>query len=204
MFNRRMHTPSRLLKLIEESIINESAKKEFRRLYVVCLCAAFESHWREYYKHTINSIDQKLLNFENHPMEMFSHSDMSNIIGKNISLGELLSCSYVFNGPMSVNKAFSDLLQKDLFKEFRETKFRMSEVPSKDNNKRPLANAVFEGRSVLKHIKTIEKCFIVRHETVHNTGVRYNLTKYELLKISSSMFTFNSVFTLFIDNKLKI
>jgi len=96
-FQNRLKNPRKILELVEHSSASNSVKLEGRRCYLVSLCAAFEIYWRDFFR---EMIDEHRIAIEkaNHLNKVtFSYSDIREIVGKRLTLGELVATCSVEN-----------------------------------------------------------------------------------------------------------
>lgn len=192
-YRNRLYAPERILALAERHATGEPTKREARRQYVVCVCAAFETYWREFVRVTIDRHRMPPTTFAHLKRMSFTLADVHCILGRKVTVGELMSCSFVFQGTQAVNAALSEILQLDLFGEFAKARFAITEVPDKTHDKRkPMAKAELFGRDILRSTcPDIERCFTVRHDTVHGSGALHRLPVDTPRLLANSVWQFN-------------
>ncbi|MBI5093017.1 MAG: hypothetical protein HZB26_11335 [Candidatus Hydrogenedentes bacterium] len=193
VFQNRMREPERLLKLAEQQPLAQRTRQEARRQYLVCVCAAFEAYWREFVR--VN-IDRRIIperTIERLKGLTFTLADVHRILGRELTLGELISCSYSFQGLDAVNVALSEILQIRLFSQFGDARFLVREEPRKNrSSQEPLIESHITGKHILKSTcPAIARCFAIRHETVHDTGTRYRVSTREAHRIAHATWEFN-------------
>lgn len=203
-YQRRISLARDILQLIERNG-RESSKQEARRLFLVTVAAGFELYWRDLIRAVI---DRKKVTLKEYPKLRninFTLADIEQIIGNRVTLGELLSCSYTFQNTKVVNEVLSCILNINAFTEFGKAKFQIQEIVRKNRSKKQgsIFQQIIYGKSILNNIKKIEKCFEIRHATVHDTGTRYRLSKIETLLIENAVWQFNTFFELFIFKHIK-
>lgn len=192
LFANRLREPRRVLRLVESSSLRQSSKHEARRQYLVAVCAAFESFWREFVRVNIDrhrvstAVLARLKNFT------FSIADVHNVVGRKLTLGELISCSFSFQGIEAVNAALSQILQINLLSAFSTARFTVVEVQRKDRPKKtPPFRIPLPGHEVLKRTcGDINKCYTIRHDTVHNTGSAHRVSAQEALQLENAAWLF--------------
>lgn len=203
-FQNRIKGPKRLLELAENSSEPPRVKLEARRLYIVALCSAFEIYWRDLIRQVVDGYSLTPPSGRTFGKPSISLSDLTQVIGKKLTMGELISCSYTFLSVSTVNKAISDLFGIDAFSEFNKFKFVLQEVPRKNRkSNKPLLREVITGNIALKEIGFIEECFAIRHETVHHTGIRCRPSRMSLFKYDHAIWLFNAFFGLFVGTLAK-
>lgn len=193
VYRNRLRQPERILELVEKRVEQIATKYEARRLFLVSISAAFEAYWREFVRINIDKHKVPIGTISHLKRASFSLEDVQRIIGKKLTLGELIASSYSFQGADAVNFALSEILQIKLFSEFREAAFEIREIPRKKRSKkRPLATTTIRGRQILASCcPIIERCFAIRHETVHNTGRIYRVGDFEAQRIENAAWQFN-------------
>lgn len=199
-YMNRIRRPKKILKIIEEKNPATSILYEARRAYVVSLACAFEIFWRELVKSSIDdaNIDQtKLQGLESIKMSM---RELAGVFRHNMTLGELISCSFSFQGVEQVNKAISVLLGIDAFSEYRTYKFQFYTVDSETKDFVALVPTCF-GPEALKRSKFINQCFEIRHDSVHNTGTRFRVKPDLIHRMEDALWLFNLTFGIFAEKK---
>lgn len=204
-FTQKISCSKEILRLIEKCNPSPSVKQEVRRLFLVTVAAGFELYWRDLIRIII---DKNKITLKSNPKLgdiKFTIADVETIIGNKITLGELLSYSYTFQNPQTVNKVLSYILNFDAFAEFSKAKFKLQEVKRKNRSKKSgvLFKTTMQGKKILNNIKMIEKCFEIRHATVHDTGIRFRVSEKETILIENAVWQFNAFFELFIFSRLE-
>lgn len=203
-FNQKVSRSREILRIIEKHATSKSVKQEARRLFLVTVAAGFELYWRDLIRLTIDKNRISLKSNSKSGDIKFTMADVEMIIGNKVTPGELLSNSYTFQDPQTVNKVLSYILNFDAFTEFGKAKFELHEVSRKNRSKKagtPFKTTI-HGKQILNHIKMIEKCFEIRHATVHDTGVRYRISETETLLIENAVWQFNTFFEMFVFGQL--
>jgi hypothetical protein len=204
-YQLRLAAPRTILKHIEATDLNPREKLEARRQFLVCACAAFESYWRDTIRWIIDSLgaSESLTRALN--KQSFTFADLQDVLGHRLKLSELAACSYTFQHPEAVNRALSDCLSLDVFAEFAKTKFLIKEVPRKNRSSRhKLREQVVSGDVMgLRRIPEIERCFRIRHEVVHHTGMRYRPSLNEVYHLESSLWIFNDLVGMFVAERVR-
>ena len=194
LFLNRLREPGRLLKLIEGQPLSAATKREARRQYLVCVCAAFETYWREFVRVNVDRHRIPASALEHLKRVSFTLADVHKVVGRKVSLGELVSCSFSFQCAEAVNVAVSEILQVKVFSEFAEARFSLREVrPKKSSRKRPPFKSEIAGRDILKSTcGAIDRCFAIRHDTVHSTGIVHRVAEREAVLVANAAWQFNT------------
>lgn len=194
LFLRRLREPERILAVLERGGLRESSKQEGRRQYLVALCAAFESFWREFVRVNVDRHRVPKESLDAMKRLSFTIADIRNVIGRKLTLGELISCSYSFQGADAVNVALSEILGIKVFSEFAGARFAIREVPRKTRPKRrALLKTEILGRELLQStLPAIQKAYTIRHDTVHNTGAVHRVTERETRVIGNAAWQFSA------------
>ena len=200
-FVRRLRWPRSIMRCVEQHERNGGLLNEARRQYAVSLCAAYEIYWRDFLKQTIDV--QRFGAFEirrlrNHK---FTFPDLQQILGKRLTLGEIVACSYTFQGTEVINQVCQDIFRLDLFAIMGKVRFKIEIAePKTEAQAKP---AYLKGVDILKSRQAVDRCFAVRHETVHNTGTRFRLSPKDLNKIERSMSSFNFFSSIILEEELE-
>lgn len=203
LFRRRLREPERILGIIEGSEAPESSKQEARRQYLVAVCAAFESFWREFVRVSVDRHRVPRATLDALRGASFTIGELQSVLGRKLSLGELISCSYSFQGPDAVNSALSDILQFKVFSEFGSARFAVREVPRKKSPKgRLLLNTEIAGTDILKRtLPAMQKAYTIRHDTVHNTGASHRVAEREVWTIGNAAWELNTLLGMHLEGK---
>ena len=202
-YQNRLEAPRQVLETIETSSLPARVKLEARRLFVVCICAAFESFWRDVVRSMVAELGVSVTLRRNLRKQTFSLGDLGDILGRELTLAELVSCSYTFQHPEIVNRSMSDILSIDVFCEFKQSHFALVEVPRKNRKpETPLARVELTGEFALKRIPLIERCFTIRHETVHHVGHVYRPTYRNVLEMENAVWIFNEFLSMFVGGRV--
>lgn len=198
-FNNRLKYPKTILRAVESACCH-AAIYEARRHYLVILAAAFEMFWRDLIKKLID--DNKLIfhNINKFRSISFTLQDVQLIADNKLSLGELLVTAYTFQSPETVNQVISLILDIDAFAAFRKEKYvyvRATNKSEKTKDEMP-AEFVITGESILRGISLINKCFEIRHDTVHDSGNRHRVSKIDLIHVESATYNFIMFFGPFV------
>jgi hypothetical protein len=202
-YHNRLRYPQKILSLVESGVERGGVKNEARRQYIVCLTAAFEVFWRDFFRALIDSNDFLPVKPSHLRRSTFTFLDVFEIVGKQLSLGELITCAYIFQSPAAVNQCASELLGIDAFGELRKTQFTIREVARKNRSSKlptPLESKL-PGEVALRELPLIEECFSVRHETVHHTGSRLRISARRLGQFEHAVWLFNSLASMFIEGR---
>lgn len=204
-YQLRLKAPRAILRHAEAAYLPERQLFEARRQYLVCACAAFESYWRDMVREIVDSLGASEALLRSLQRHNFSFADLKYILGRRLQISELVACSYTFQHPDAVNRALSDCLSIDAFKEFSESRYRIIEVPRKNRRSlRPLAQTEVSGEEMaLRRIPEIEQCFRIRHEAVHHTGHRHRLSVRDVYRLENALWIFNDLLGMFIDLKVR-
>lgn len=205
IFDKRLNEARELLDLAEEHAKSEAAKFEARRTYIVHLATAFEVYWREFFRATTDRVRPSSAGFSHLTKVTLTLAEMSTVLGRKLTLGELLSCAYSFRGVDALKFAASSVLQLDAFTEFGKTEYEIKVLPHKRLAK-SLRRKIwrYKGAQILKSsLPLINECYRIRNETVHNTGFRVRLTRHEVFPMEAQMRTFNIFFSLFLQGRFE-
>lgn len=201
-FTNRIHWSYVICRIIEKSR-NMSVVYEARRQLIITLGAAFEIYWRDFFKGFIDSHRLGERQLEKIREAKFSIGDIQKILGHKLTLGELISNIYVFQSPEVVNKLASEILGIDAFADFAKKKFKITfEIFSGRKTVDDKTEYIVLGSKVLSEIKHINHCFSIRHECVHDTGVRFRVSGKKLSQFQSAMTMFNVIFGMYLEGKI--
>lgn len=194
LFINRLREPNRILELVEREHASTAVRLEARRQFLVSVCAAFESYWRMFVRVNVDAHRIPARAWEHIKRTQFTLADIQNVVGRRLTIGELVSCAFPFQGPDAVNTSLSELLQTNIFTEFAKARFALREVPPTSRpKKRRLFRSELTGQQVLRSTRhDLERCFEVRHDTVHNTGAVHRVTHRDALTIANSAWQFNA------------
>ena len=198
-FQRRLEMPRAILKCVEEHELNSRLFNEARRHYVVCLCSAFELYWRDFIKQTVDANKIGNIDIRRLRNHKFSFSDLQLILGQRLTLGELIANSYTFQGTEVLNQVCQDIFSVDLFAGISKIQFTYVE-PKTLKESTP---SFLKGVEILKHRDDIDRCFSIRHETVHNTGTQFRVSQKTLRNLEGTMGLFNLFASIVLESKLK-
>lgn len=202
-YQNRLKNPRRVLETIESSSLPTGPKLETRRLFIVSVCAAFESFWRDIVRSTVAEIGVSDALRKSLRRQSFSLGDLTDVLGEELTLAELVSCSYTFQSPEVVNRALSEALSIDVFGEFRKARFALVEVPRENcKSNSPPARSEVRGEFALKKIPLIERGFKIRHETVHHVGHVHRPTYANVLEIENAVWIFNEFLGMFVGARI--
>lgn len=193
-FRNRLSKPYAILFIVEKNTRSNALIHEARRQFVVSLASAYEMYWRDFIKTTIDDSRIKELHLETIRNAKFSFDELHQIMGQKLTLGELVSATYTFQSTDVINRVAKDIFNIDLFASFAKAKYKMTveEVVKKRKNKKHRAfSQIIKGKDILRDRKYIERCFEIRHETVHDTGARFKLSRKNIQKMQGVMFYFN-------------
>ena len=156
---------------------------------MVALCAAYEIYWRDFMKQTIDAQRHHNIDIRQLRNHKFSFADLHQILGQRLTLGELISSSYTFHGTEVINEVCQAVFGLDLFAKIAKKRFQITIVePKTEADAHP---SYMTGVNILRHRTAIDRCFAIRHETVHNTGTRFRLSQRALHGLQGAMMTFN-------------
>lgn len=177
---------------------------EARRLFIVAVCAAFEAFWRDVVRDVIDEGGITLKSAPQLGKVMFSVVDLKEILGRKLTLGELVAASYTFQSPDVVDQALSDVLGIKAFAEFAKWELFVREVRRKNRSRRrgPLLKTSFKGAIWLRTIPDITHAFTVRHDTVHDAGTRHWLSVRETMRLEHAVWQFNEFLSLFVERRV--
>lgn len=185
-FERRLEAPRRLLGLAEARISRGADKLEARRQYVVALCAAFEVFWRDFFRRCIDDAEITPMHVQHLTKPSAGIADVAFLLNKRVSLGEFVSCCYTFQSCETVDRAFSEVFKIGAFAEIAKEKLRFVE-------KGGVREGVVHGSQIVALASLIDRCFEVRHETVHNMGVGFRPSLQQVRDFEAAMQLFNAV-----------
>jgi hypothetical protein len=186
---------------VEQHEQNGGLLNEARRQYAVSLCAAYEIYWRDFVKQTIDAQRFGSIEIRRLRNHKFTFPDLQQILGKRITLGEIVACSYTFQGTEVVNQVCQDVFRLDLFARMGNVRFKIEIVkPKTEAEKKP---NYLKGVDVLKFRQAVDRCFAVRHETVHNTGTRFRLSPRDLYGIEGNMVSFNFFSSIILEKEIE-
>lgn len=201
-YDNRLRRPRQILKIVEDRKSSLSILYEARRGYIVALACAFEIFWREMIRYSIDGtrIDQtKLKGLESVKMSL---GEIAEVFHHQMTLGELVSCSFSFQGVAHVSRAVSALLGIDAFTELRSYEFQFY-TPDPETKEMVKMKPMCLGTEALKRSNFIDKCFEIRHDTVHNTGSRFRVKRALIARIEDAMWLFNLTFGIFTEKKFE-
>ncbi|MDD5756955.1 MAG: hypothetical protein PHR23_06725 [bacterium] len=187
-FQNRLIKPNRILSEIEKIIKNKSLLYEARRQYIISLCAAFEIFWRDYVKITLNKYKLTEKSLENIKNIKFTFKDIHNILGYKLTIGELIASIYTFQDPDIINQVANEVMGFDFYKILSKTKYQITIEIVKE--KSIISDKTVDGKEILENIKCIKKCFLIRHEAVHDTGNRFRVTRKNIAAMHNAMHLF--------------
>jgi hypothetical protein len=202
-YRNRIRRAEKVLTLSERHG-DRNAKFEARRLYVVAACAAFETFWRDVVR---DAIDEGGVTLKSSPLlarTTFAVADVAEILGRKVTLGELVAACYTFQTPAVVDEALSAILGTKAFAEFAKWEVRVEEVPRKNRSKKrgALVSEVWKGEQWLRLIPRIERAFAVRHDTVHDAGTRHWLSLRDAFELENAIWQFNDFLGHFVAGRL--
>jgi hypothetical protein len=197
-FIRRLRRPQEILRCIEKYVTNKGVLYEARRHYVVALCAAYEAYWRDFFKLMIDSHHFSHSHIQRLRQQRFTFSDLHQIIGNKLTLGELITCSYTFQSTDILNQVCQEVFDLDFFAEFAKFKFRIEPVYKKSKMK----PTVLEGSKYLRCRANIDRGFQIRHDTVHDTGYRYQPSASSLIHLEGNIHTFNLFGSIVLESRI--
>ncbi len=179
-FNRKINRSRKVLQAVEnQSIRDRTTLFEARRLHVVSMCAAYEAFWRDYLKSLIDSYKMPTKNSQNLQRIKFSFPELTKIIGNELTLGELITCSFSFQSTEIIQTFCREVFDIDFFGIFAKAEFTLELRKSKKT-------VVFKGIEIFKERSLIDECFTIRHETVHDSGVRFKISESKMAKFFSA------------------
>ena len=200
----RLKAPRQILDLIESRRLPSRVRLEARRLFLVCVCAAFESFWRDAIRMVVKSLGVSEAMRRSLAKQSFSLAELGDVFGRKLTIPELVACSYTFQNPDAVNRALSDSLSIDAFAEFKKATFELVEVPRKNRKPgKPLARTKVTGEFALRRLRLIERCFSIRHETVHHVGHVYQPSVRAVMLMENAVWTFNEFLWMFASNRVR-
>jgi hypothetical protein len=203
LFINRLREPERILELVERQHVSAATRLEARRQFLVSVCAAFESYWRAFVRVNVDAHRVPASALEHLKKLSFTLVDIHNVVGRRLTIGELVSCSFAFQGPDAVNNSLSEILQTKVFTEFAKARFAIREVPqARPPKKRKLLRSELAGEQVLKSTRDdLERCFEIRHDTVHSTGALHKVTEMDARTIANSAWQFNAFLGMHIEQR---
>jgi len=199
-FDRRLRRPREILTCIHKHESSKAVLYEARRQYIVSLCAAYEAFWRDFLKLMIDSHHFSPSYFQRLRQQKFTFLDLHRIIGNKLTLGELITCSYTFQGTDILNRVCKEVFDLDFFSDFAKTKFSIGPFYKKD--KKNMESVVVEGDKYLRYRVSIDKCFQIRHDTVHDTGTRYRPSAKTLSRLEGNTHMFSLIGSMLLKSRL--
>ncbi len=153
------------------------------------MVAGFEIYWRETFRILINRYPNRVKRFKTVDRISFSTSDVRTILGRRLTLGELIACSQTFQNIEAVNRLASDFLGYDFFTEFKERSFR---IEPRNRQQRQFRPVNISGDDVFrKHSKDLVKCLELRHNLAHDLPSRVALSPKSVRDMYGSMSSWN-------------
>lgn len=196
-FLRRICWPRELLALSERHAGSHALKYEARRMYLVSLCAAFEIFWRDFMKVCVDEARLSYQDLQHMSKPVIGISDVALMIDQKATMGELVSCSYTFQGCDVIDKAFSEIFRFKPYQLIEKTKLNLLDPKS---GKR----IELTGEDILNERNIIDRCFQIRHETVHNVGSGFRPSLASIAEGKRAMIAFNSLCSHLIGNEISI
>jgi hypothetical protein len=196
-FHRRIWWPRELLALSEQHADSLAVKYEARRMYIVSLCAAFEIFWRDFMKVCVDEARLSHQDLQHMSKPVIGISDVALMIDQKANIGELVSCSYTFQGCDVIDRAFSEIFRFRPYQLIEKTKLKMLEPQSG-------TKIELTGEDILNERNIIDRCFQVRHETVHNVGSGFRPSLASIAEGERAMIAFNSLCSHLIGNEIFI
>jgi len=204
-FHSRLQRSAVVMRIVEQHSKSNTALYEARRQYVVALCAAFEIYWRDFIKVTLDRYHPREGQLKNLRTYKFSFWELQQILGHRLTLGELVSAAFTFQGTAVVNTVAHDIFNFDLFGILAAKRFKITVdflEPRNSASEQTLSHTI-EGTQVLKSRIFIERCFTIRHETVHDTGVRFRPSKTTVGRMAAAMNLFNLIASLVFEQEVE-
>lgn len=188
-FSQRIHDALHLLAVVDKKGGDAQAAREARRNLVVALVAGFEIYWRETFRMLIDRHRIAPVNLKTLGKISFSPADVAIIVGRRLSIGELIACSHTFQSFEAVNRLASDMVGFDFFANFKSRTFRIAPADEKDRRVAPKDVA---GVDIFKlHAGNVAKCLELRHNLAHDWPSRTSLTARTVQDFFGSMSTLN-------------
>ncbi|MCH8011806.1 MAG: hypothetical protein IIA61_07650 [Candidatus Marinimicrobia bacterium] len=188
-FGRRMNSPRKILNIIESSNNSNRIKLEARRQYIVSLITAFEIFWREHIRITIDSYQLTEKHLSKIRSHKFSFGDLHAVLGKNLTVGELLTSAYSFQSRMGIERLINDLFDVNLYSELRSGKLKV--VITLVDDPELKENVVKMDFLLNGAIPALDKCVAIRNSTVHDTGTIYRPSENSLRQYESWIGMYN-------------
>lgn len=190
-WERRLRRPGEILRLVEKHAPDEGLKLEARRQYIVSIMTAFEIYWREFLRKTIDRNNLTAKQLKRVRGIKLSIAELDRIIGREITIGELLVSAYSFQGRSGVERLVGDLMDIDLYGELRRAQLTMVLA---DNGKAGKSEATMNIDMFLKNtIPVIDKCQEIRNHTVHDTGTLYRPSSKTIRRYDSNVGFYNLI-----------
>ena len=159
-FSASMKTADALLQFVETNTEDTGLLQSARSNHIVSLATAFEIHWREFIRESVDKIGVPKSSMKNY---RFSFNDLATILGHRLTIGELIASAYTFQGIEPLQTVAREVFDFDFLSVF-----------SKANIEVHLENIEpwkVNGLSILKDKESIDKCFEMRHQIVHDLRV---------------------------------
>jgi hypothetical protein len=170
---------------------------------LVSAAAAFEAFWREFIRVNVDRHRAPPATLEHLKRASFTLADVQNILGRKLTLGELVASTYPLQGTEAVNAAFSEILQIKVFSELSSGQFAIREISRKNRaRRRPLASATVKGSDILRTLNPkVDRCFEVRHDAVHSTGTLHRVSQRDAVLLENAVWQFTAYLGLFLENR---
>lgn len=202
-FLSRLQCPMRILRFVEGSGAPAAIVYEARRQFIVCLCAAFELFWRTFYREAANSCPASRLNLKKLKNRSFCFEEVSTILCTKLTLGELLTFSFGFQGPEAVADFARDVLGVELITELGKAKWDTT-IVSPARTGRPVVrrSVIATGAGILRERSLIEKCFEIRNEAAHASATRFRPSAARVKAYYGAICRFNLYASVVVENEL--
>lgn len=203
-FDARVRRPLALLRFVEKANAPSPFLLETRRMVAITYCAAFEVFWRTYFHSALNAAPESKLDLNSIRDTRFTFDDLQTILNSRVTMGELLTLTYSFQGPDSVFDFCHNVLAFGLEEHLGKMKAKVTLQRLGPRGEACVSESVVaSGVAVLRDVPAIRQCFRVRNEAAHGGGTRYRPTYDQMRSWYDAMCRFNMMCWYSIEGHLK-
>ena len=178
-FSVTMKIPNELLELTENQTEDDSLIQLARRNHIVSLATAYEIHWREFVRETVDSRGVSKTKLKKY---QFTFSDLASILDHKLTLGELVASAFTFHGIEPLQIVADDVFNFDFLSALSRDEIEVTIDGT--------SSKMIKGKDIIKHRQQIDKCFEMRHLIVHDAGRSLNLLPENLEEMYGAMSMF--------------
>lgn len=202
-FLSRLDHPISVLHMVEASRVPSAIAFEARRQFIICLCAAFELFWRTFFRTAVNTRSAAEIDLTKVRNRTFRFDEVSTILHTRLTLGELLTFSFGFQGPNAVSDFAKDVFRLDLAGILGNAKLTATiEAVERADQQTEGRCVVVAGDAILRERPLIERCFAIRNEAAHASGARYRPSAQSVESYYDAMCRFNMYASVALDMAL--